>query len=339
MITSKLMLSSFHNNIMWRLSNKKHLNQLGDIGGEPLFEKSMPLSTSWKFNLLNQTPTDTFHSRIGKSCRIYPRFHLLEFAPSLHILTFFTSACFIALFFTKLRDDSFEYQDIEWIITLSTYISTVACETSLLVGGWTNPSEKYARQVGSFSQRFGMGSHQNSTQPQNTPTFTAGFCIWCWNSSQFNVPGGLNNGFNVAAFHFNWNSSFERWWNTSVKHPKQNHLQHIQKRWGVLWFLQNLHHTLFQKKFTPPRFDINTKTDGLDCVSPCEYGNIVHHHPADWFDPTHCKPRAWAIHVGLLEKTFDLFRGVAKIIQISWQLNNGNEPGTPVGMVEMIEIR
>ena len=89
---------------------------------------------------------------------------------------FFTSACFIVLSFTKLRDASFEYQDIEWIITLSTYVSTVACETSLLVGGFSPTHLKNARQVGSFSQSFGMETtpkHQHN--PQTHPPWRLGF--------------------------------------------------------------------------------------------------------------------------------------------------------------------
>ena len=58
---------------------------------------------------------------------------------------------------------------------------------------------------------------------------------------------------------------------------------------------------------------------------------VVHHHPEDWFGSLQTArqtPRAWTIHVGLLEKTFDLFRGVAKIIQISWQFNKNKTRNT-----------
>lgn len=127
-----------------------------------------------------------------------------------------------------------------------------------------------------------------------------------------------------------------------VKHPKQNHLQQIQKRWGTVILTTLSSHPVSNTYAPPPRFDINTKTDGWDCVSPCKYGNILIYSSSPscgliWSYKLQFL-RAWAIHVGLLEKTFDLFRGVAKIIQISWQLNNGNEPGTPVGLVEIIEI-
>ena len=89
-----------------------------------------------------------------------------------------------AFFKTKLRDDSFEYH-IEWIIT------------SLLVGGSTNPSERICSSSWIiFPNVSGWVNTKTPHKPQNSPTLTAGFCIWCWNSSQFNVPGGLNNGFN-----------------------------------------------------------------------------------------------------------------------------------------------
>ncbi len=58
-----------------------------------------------------------------------------------------------------------------WILKTSTkYLECLLGVKSLLVGGWTNPSQKYARQIGSFPQFSGWKFQKYFKPPPRLPS-------------------------------------------------------------------------------------------------------------------------------------------------------------------------